>query len=263
VLGVALIAAFVFIEGRHAHPLVPLRLFRSRPLTGANLIMIVIGSAMFSVFFFLSQYLQDVQGYSPLKTGFAFLPLPVAIIVGTQLSARILARTGARALLVIGPLIASGGMLLLSRIKVDSSYPLHIGLAGALMTFGVGMSFVPVTLAATGGVAPRDAGLASGLINTTRQIGGSLGLAALLTVAASRSHAVADQGAKVAETAGFARAFDVATVLLLLAAVIAFVLIPRRAKAPAAVVTFAAEAPSTEGSTAQAPFPARAAADSN
>jgi predicted MFS family arabinose efflux permease len=221
VIGAGLVAAFVVIESRHRHPLVPLRLFRSRGLTGANLIMVLIGSVMFSLFFFLSQYLQDVQGYSPLRAGLAFLPMPIAIIIGTQLSSRLVGRLGSRSLLVTGPLISASGLLLLSRVHADSSYPLHIGLPGAIITFGIGMSFVPVTLSATGGVDPRDAGLASGLINTTRQIGGSLGLAVLLTIAASRTHALARSGPHVAETAGYARAFGVSALFLVLAAAIA------------------------------------------
>jgi EmrB/QacA subfamily drug resistance transporter len=227
VAGVVLIAAFVVVESRHRHPLVPLRLFTSRGLTGANLIMIVIGSIMFSLFFFLTQYLQNVQGYSPLRAGLAFIPMPLAIIIGTQLSTRIVARVGPRTLLTIGPLISAVGMLLLSHIHEHSSYWLHVGLPGALTTFGIGMSFVPVTLSATAGVDPRDAGLASGLINTTRQIGGSLGLAVLLTIATARSHHLAASGPHIAETAGFARAYGVAALFLLGAAVVALVVLPR------------------------------------
>jgi EmrB/QacA subfamily drug resistance transporter len=231
-LGAALIGGFLRVESRHRHPLVPLRIFRSRALTGANLIMILIGAVMFSLFFFLSQYLQDVHGYSPLRTGFAFLPMPLAIIVGTQLSSRIVDRVGSRPLLAIGPLISATGLLLLSRLHATSSYALHIGLPGAMITFGVGMSFVPVTLSATTGVDRRDAGLASGLINTTRQIGGSLGLAALLTIAASRTHALTGSGAGVAQTAGYTRAFAVSSVLLLLAAAVALFVLPGRPSQP-------------------------------
>jgi EmrB/QacA subfamily drug resistance transporter len=226
VIGAGLVAVFLVVESRHRHPLVPLRLFRSRALTGANLIMVLIGSVMFSLFFFLSQFMQDVQGYSPLRAGLAFLPMPIAIIIGTQLSSRLVGRLGSRTLLVIGPLISAGGLLLLSRLHADSSYLLHIGLPGAIITFGIGMSFVPVTLSATGGVDPRDAGLASGLINTTRQIGGSLGLAALLTIAASRTHALAQSGSHIAETAGYARAFGISALLLVVAAVIAGTVLP-------------------------------------
>lgn len=230
--GVGLLLAFGVIESRHRHPLVPPRLFRSRTLTGANLIMMLVGSAMFAMFFFLSQYLQDVQGYSPLGAGFAFLPMPLAIIVGTQLSSRLVGRIGSRPLLVIGPTISAIGLLLLSRLTATSSYPVHIGLAGAITTFGVGMSFVPITLSATTGVAPQDAGLASGLINTTRQIGGSLGLAALLTISAARAHAVAFQGARAAEPAGYTRAFAVSALLVLVAAAVALFGLPRRPVRP-------------------------------
>ena len=225
-IGAGLVVSFLVVENRHRHPLVPLRLFRSRALTGANLIMVLIGSVMFSLFFFLSQFLQDVQGYSPLRAGLAFLPMPLAIIIGTQLSSRLVGQLGSRALLVTGPLISAGGLLLLSRLRADSSYLLHIGLPGTIIAFGIGMSFVPVTLSATGGVDPRDAGLASGLINTTRQIGGSLGLAVLLTIAASRTHALAQSGSQVAETAGYARAFGISAVFLVVAAAIALTVLP-------------------------------------
>jgi EmrB/QacA subfamily drug resistance transporter len=227
VLGLALIALFCWIERRHPHPLVPLRLFRSRALTGANLIMVTVGSTMFSLFFFLSQFMQDVQGYSPLRAGFAFLPMPLAIITATRISSALLGRVAPRTLLVIGPLVSAFGLLLLSRLQANGSYLAHIGIPGAIVTFGIGMSFVPITLSATTGVERRDAGLASGLINTTRQIGGSLGLAALLTVAASHTHALAREGAKVAETAGYTRAFLVASLLMALAAVVALLLLPR------------------------------------
>jgi len=234
VLGTVLIAAFLAIETRHRHPLVPLRLFRSRSLTGANLIMIMVGSVMFSLFFFLSQFVQEVQRYSPLRTGFAFLPMPIAIIIGTQISSRLVSRIGPRTLLVIGPLVSAVGLLLLSGLHEHSSYLLHVGLPGAITTFGVGMSFVPITLAATGGVDRHEAGLASGLINTTRQIGGSLGLAALLTLVASRTHALRDAGVLVAQTGGYTRAFAADSVLMVVAAGIAlFVLPPLRAPMPA------------------------------
>ncbi len=236
VVGAVLIAGFIWVESRHRHPLVPLRILRSRALAGANLIMMLIGAVMFSLFFFLSQYLQDVHGYSPLRTGFAFLPMPLAIIIGTQLSSRLVDRFGSRPLLAIGPSISATGLLLLSRLHATSSYALHIGLPGALITFGIGMSFVPVTLSATTGVDRRDAGLASGLINTTRQIGGSLGLAALLTIAASRAHALVGSGTAVAQTAGYTRAFAVSSVLLVLAAAVALLVLPSRPSQPAPVI---------------------------
>jgi EmrB/QacA subfamily drug resistance transporter len=234
-LGVVLLATFVVVERRHRHPLVPLRLFRSRSITGANLIMVVIGSVMFTLFFFLSQFLQDVRGYSPLKTGIAFLPMPIAIIIGTQISSRLVSRVGPRVLLAVGPLISTGGMVLLARLNESSGY---LGvLPAALVTFGIGMSFVPITLAATTGVEPRDAGLASGVINTTRQIGGSLGLAALLTVAADRARALHTEGALAAQAGGYARAYAVCAALLLLATVVALAVLPRMRREPAVLDT--------------------------
>jgi EmrB/QacA subfamily drug resistance transporter len=250
--GVALIAAFLLVESRHRHPLVPLRLFRSRALTGANLIMTLIGSVMFALFFFLSQYLQDVQAYSPLRAGFAFLPMPLAIIVGTQISSRLVERLGTRPLLVAGPLIAAFGLLLLSRLDATSSYALHIGLPGAIITFGIGLSFVPVTLSATTGVDRRDAGLASGLINTTRQVGGSLGLAALLTIAASRMNATAASGPLVAQTDGYTRAFAVSSVLLVVAALVALLVLPNRTRRPREPVPVGADVAAPESVPAEA-----------
>ena len=245
-IGAGLLVTFIIVERRHRHPLMPLRVFRSRTLTGANLIMVLVGSVMFSLFFFLSQFLQDVEGYSPIRTGLAFLPLPIFMIVGAQLSSRLIARLGSRSLLVTGQLMAVGPLLFLSRLHADSSYLRHVGLPGAIITFGIGVSFVPATLSATSAVDPRDAGLASGLINTTRQIGGSLGLAVLLTIAASRTHALAQSGPRVAETAGYARAFGISAIFLVAGAVIAFTVIPRRRKTPESIAPVPAQEPSIE-----------------
>ncbi len=236
--GLVMLAAFLVLETRHSAPLMPLRLFRSRSVTGANLIMMLVGTAMFSVFFFLSQYLQDVHGYSPLRTGFAFLPMPLAIILGTQVSSRLVGRLGPRLLLIVGPGLAATGMAWLALLHASSGYLLGVGLPGTLLTFGFGVGFVPVTLAATTGVARADAGLASGLINTTRQVGGSVGLAALVAVATARQHALLGRAAGVAQSDGYARAFLVTAVLLLGAAVVAAVVLPRRpAPAPHDPVT--------------------------
>jgi len=246
VVGVALLAAFLVIESRHPHPLMPLRLFRSRALTGANLIMITVGAVMFSLFFFLSQFLQDVQGYSPLRAGFAFVPMPLALIIGTQIASRLVGRLGPRPLLITGPLVGAVGLLWLSRLQVDSSYALHVGIPGALTTFGVGLSLVPVTLAANTGVARQDAGLASGLINTTRQIGGSLGLAILLTVASSRIHALAGEGPQLAITGAYDRVYLITAVVFAAGALIALVTLgaagPTR---PAVAETAAVAGPDT------------------
>jgi sugar phosphate permease len=160
--------------------------------------------------------------------------LPLALIIGTQLASKLVAKIGARVLLVAGPLLSAIGMLLLSRLRADSSYLTHLGLPGALTMLGIGLSFVPLTLAATNGVNRRDAGLASGLINTTRQIGGSLGLAALLTIAAARSNALAPAGTAAAQTGGYTRAFEISSGVLVVAALIAATVLPRLSKRAAA-----------------------------
>jgi EmrB/QacA subfamily drug resistance transporter len=229
VIGFGLMGAFVAIEAKHRSPLAPLRLFKSRSLVGANLVMVLLGSIMFGVFFFLSQYTQDVLGWSPLKSGFAFVPMPIAIIIGTQIATRTVARVGPKILLTIGPLLSAVGLIWLAQLNTHSSYLWHLGAPGALVTFGVGLCFVPVTMAATGGVPPQDAGLASGLINTTRQIGGSVGLAVLATLAASQAtHLGRSHSALYAQTGGYNRAYLVAAGFAVAASVIAALVLPRR-----------------------------------
>jgi len=234
IAGLALIGAFIAVESRHPHPLAPLRLFRLRPLVGANLMMVGLGSIMFGLFFLLSQYVQNVLGYSPLKAGFAFAPMPLALIIGAQLSSRLVSRIGVRTLMVAGPAMSSLGFFLLGHLSVQSSYPLHLLLPCTLITFGIGLTMVPITLAATGGVAPQDAGLASGLINSTRQIGGSLGLAILATVATTRyQHLLASDGAKAAQTSGANIAFISTAAVAAAMGLVALFVMPRRPRRPA------------------------------
>jgi EmrB/QacA subfamily drug resistance transporter len=230
-LAVALLAGFVLIEARIARsPLMPLRLFRSRSVTGANAVIFLLGAAMFAMWYFLSLYMQNVLGFSPLKTGFAFVPQTLAIVVGAQISSRLVARTGPRPLLLVAPLLAAVGMALLSRITPDSTYVAGILGPSVLVTFSIGLSFTPVTFAATSGVPMAEAGLASGLVNTTRLVGGSIGLAALATLAADTVLAATPAGAvpsAAALTAGFARAFS-ASVWILLGSAAAATILPAR-----------------------------------
>src|SRR3954462_3504344 len=207
-LGLALLGLFVFIEGRvSARPLVPLRVFASRTLTGANVVVFFLGASMFAMWYFVSLYLQQVLGYSPLKAGFAFLPMPLAIMVGSTLAGRNTVRFGAGRILTVGMALAALGMLLYARLPVDGTYVGDVLGPSLLVAFGLGLSFVPVTIAAVTGVRPQQAGLASGLINTSRQVGGSLGLAILATVATERTQSLgADAAALVG---GFHRAFEV------------------------------------------------------
>ncbi|HZC62998.1 MAG TPA: MFS transporter [Streptosporangiaceae bacterium] len=180
---VVLLVSFVFIESRSPHALMPLRIFRNRDRSAANLIMLCIGTAMFGMFFFLTIFVQTVWGYSALKTGIGYLPMVATIMVMAGVSAQLVPRIGARPLLIAGSVIASGGMFWLSRINEHSTYA--GGLLGPMLVTaaGLGMLFMPVTLIALNRVPERDAGLAASLPNVGQQVGGSIGLALLGTVA--------------------------------------------------------------------------------
>src|SRR5580700_544179 len=162
---------------------------RTLSLLGANIVMFLVGAAFFSMWYFLSLYLQDVLGDSALKTGLAFLPMGVTIMIGAQASSRILPRTGVRPLLLTGTVVAACGFAWLSAISPDSSYWTDVFGPGCLIALALGLLFTPLAAAATAGVAFTDAGLASGVLNTSRQIGGSIGLAVLATVATDRTRA--------------------------------------------------------------------------
>jgi EmrB/QacA subfamily drug resistance transporter len=180
---VVLLVSFVFIESRSPHALMPLRIFRNRNRSAANLLMLCIGTAMFGMFFFLTIFVQTVWGYSALKSGIIFLPMVGTIMVMAGVSAQLVPRIGARPLLIAGSAIAAGGMFWLSRISEHSTYT--GGLLGPLIVTaaGLGMLFMPVTLIALSKVPDRDAGLAASLPNVGQQVGGSIGLALLGTVA--------------------------------------------------------------------------------
>ncbi len=211
----ALLTAFVVIESRLvAHPLVPLAVFRLRSVTIANGVAVMLGAALFGMFFFLSLYLQQVNGYSPLKAGFAFLPAALATLTGALFAPRLVARVGVRRQLIIGPAGAAVGLAWLGQLSAGNSYFAHVFGALVIIGLGVGMSFVPMTMAATADVPLHQAGLASGLINTTRQVGGAVGLAVMATIAAGAS----------SPTAGYDRAFWTCAAAILIAAVLALAL---------------------------------------
>jgi predicted MFS family arabinose efflux permease len=223
-----LLGAFVLIEAKIAsHPLVPLRLFRSRALTGANLVMFCFGAAMFAMWFFLSLYLQQVLGYDPVVTGLTFLPQTAAIAIGATVSGRIAPKVGPRNVLVVGAFLSAAGLFWLSLIQPGDTYWSGACGGGILCTLGMGLAFTPIALLATGGVRQQEAGLASGLVNCSRQIGASLGLAVLSTVAASRissllrGKVVTPEVQHAAATAGFARGFLIASVIALIGGFIA------------------------------------------
>jgi EmrB/QacA subfamily drug resistance transporter len=238
---VLLLGAFVLIEARFAsHPLVPLRLFTVRSVTGANLVMFCFGVGMFAMWFFLSLYLQQVLGYSPLVTGMSFLPQTVAIAVGATLSGRLATRMGPRNVLMAGAAIGAGGLFWLSFIQAGDTYWSGACGGGILATFGMGLAFTPIALLATGGVPHGDAGLASGLVNCSRQIGASVGLAALTTLAASRTASVLAHGPRplhmsassevirAAMTEGYTRAFLIASIVVLAGGLLGFIIPPPR-----------------------------------
>jgi EmrB/QacA subfamily drug resistance transporter len=220
----ALLVVFGFIEVYAATtPLVPFGLFRSRWVTGANIVMFLIGAAFFSQWYFLTLYLQDVLGFSALRTGAAFLPSTIAIIIGAQLSTRVMTRIGVRPVLLAGTALATGGFLWMTQLQSTGGWLTHVLGPGCLVAFALGLLFAPLAGAATTGVPPGEAGLASGVLNTSRQVGGSLGLAVLATIAVDRTQSLHALGYKSAHTGGFTRAFAVAAVLTIVAFLSAFV----------------------------------------
>jgi EmrB/QacA subfamily drug resistance transporter len=186
-----LLASFFLIERRTRQPITPLHLFRDRDRAGSYVIMLALAAALFGMFFFLTLFVQDVLGYSPLKAGFAFLPVTVALIVTAQVAARTLPRLGPKPLMTAGAVLAVIGLAWVSQISVSSGYV--DGILGPMLIFGLGMGllFVPLTIVAVSGVAPRESGAASSLLNVMQQVGGALGLSILVTVfgTASRNEA--------------------------------------------------------------------------
>jgi EmrB/QacA subfamily drug resistance transporter len=179
----ALLAAFVAIELRSAKPLVPFSIFRLRTLTGANVVGILTGASLFSMFFFISLYMQGVLGYSAIKAGLSYLPLAVTIIIAAGLASTLVTRTGYKPILAAGMVFIAGGLVWFSQISPDGSFLGDVLGPSLLAAVGLGLAFVPQTIAAVSGVGEHEAGLASGLINTSQQVGGALGLAVLSTVA--------------------------------------------------------------------------------
>ncbi len=233
VAAAALLVGFVLIERRSAEPLVRLSIFSVPTVRGANVAMLLVASGMFAMFFFNTLYLQRVLGYTALEAGLAFLPFTAGIIIGSVLSQTLVPKLGAREVPVIGIALAIAGLLLFLRLTPDSSYLPDL-LPGIMLTsVGMGLVFVPVTLIATSGIPADDAGLASGLFNTSQQVGGALGLAILSTFATSRTaDELADLGGTPADQAsalvsGFHVAWFGAVVLMGLGAVALLTLLRR------------------------------------
>jgi EmrB/QacA subfamily drug resistance transporter len=242
---VALLAAFVAIESRTAQPLMPFTIFRLRTLRGSNIVALLVGMSLFSMFFFISLYMQQVLGYDALKSGLSYLPLALMIIVSAGAASQLTTRLGFKPVLVAGLLLVAGGLLWFSRVSAGGGYVGDVLFASMIAGAGLGFSFVPVTIAAVTGTRPEEAGLASGLINTSQQVGGALGLAILSTIATGRTDDVVAAGQHnpaIALTEGFQDAFLVGSGFALLGALLAAVLISSRDSREHAAAARAGEA---------------------
>ncbi len=207
VAAVVLLGSFVAIEQRSKAPLVRLSIFRVRSLLSANVVMLLVASGMFAMFFFNTLYIQRVLGYGPLKAGLAFLPFTAGIMISAGLASQFAPRVGVRPIAAAGMILTALGMLLLARLPVDGSYLVDLLPAILLSSLGMGAVFMPLTLVATTGLEDEDQGLASGLFNTSQQIGGALGLAILSTIAASKTAGAGGADDKAALVTGFHWAF--------------------------------------------------------
>jgi MFS family permease len=233
-ISAALLASFLFLESRVRSPLVPLGLFRRRNIAVSNTVGVLWAAAMFAWFFLSALYLQLVLGYSPLQVGLAFLPANLIMAVfSLGLSAKLVMRFGIRLPLGAGLLLAAVGLALFARAPVDGSFVIDVLPSMVLLGLGAGMAFNPVLLAAMNDVAPSEAGLASGIVNTSFMMGGALGLAVLASLAASRTDTLlaSGDGQLTALTGGYHLAFLVGAIFALSAAVLGTSLL--RAEGPA------------------------------
>jgi EmrB/QacA subfamily drug resistance transporter len=243
VLAVILLAAFVIIELRTAAPLVPFSIFKSRSLSGANFVMLMIGASMFAMWYFVSLYLQEVLHYSPMQAGLCFFPAAVAVVIGAQISGRIVGMFGPRLIMAVSTTVVGMALLWMSQTTATSTY--FSGIFGpiTIAALGLGFSFPAGTFAATSGVAARNAGLASGLVNANRQVGGAIGLAVLATIAAQHTASlVGTTPLPQAITEGYTLAFMIGGILAFVAAAGAFIVPAHiKPKAPQRVVAQASD----------------------
>jgi len=228
-VAVALLVVFVLIEMRVKNPLMPLRVITDRNRGGSYLGSLVVGAGLFSMFLFLGLYLQVILGYTPLRSGFAFLPFTAGIIIFAGVASQLLPKFGPRALMVPGLVAASAGMLMLSRITPDTSYTTHVLPALLIMSSGMALVFIPLTSTSLHAVSPHDTGVASAMLNTSQQIGGSLGTALLNTVAATAASTYTAANSQLGEklmpfamTHGFTVAFKFSAALLFIGAIVLF-----------------------------------------
>ena len=229
VAAVILLVLFVAIEMKVANPLMPLRVVTERNRGGSYLGSLVVGAGLFSMFLFLGLYLQVILGYTPLRSGFAFLPFTAGIIVFAGIASQLLPKVGPKALMVPGLIFAGIGLLALTQITPETSYTTHVLPSLLIMSSGMALVFIPLTSTSLHGVSSHDTGVASAMLNTSQQIGGSLGTALLNTVAATATTTYAAANAQLGEklmpfamTHGFTVAFQVSAALLFIGAVVLF-----------------------------------------
>ncbi|MFD8209007.1 MFS transporter [Streptomyces sp. NPDC059695] len=223
--GLALLGVFVTVEARTAAPLMPLKLFRTRAVSAANVGILLCGSSSFGMWFFMTTYAQNVLGHTPLQAGLALVPSSLSVILGSKLAPRLMPAVGARNLAAAGALIGAAGFAWQSTMTADGSFLTTILGPGILMMGGIGLATTPLATLATSSAAPGDAGLVSGLVNTSRTMGGALGLATLTTLATAVTGPTATPAAL---TSGYAAAFRVSTAILVGAAVLMLVWLPKR-----------------------------------
>jgi EmrB/QacA subfamily drug resistance transporter len=224
---ILLLSVFIFNETKASHPLVPLGIFKNRNLSGGNLIMLPIVAGALGQFFFLTLYIQNILQYSPVITGLSFLPVPLIIGTLSYNAPKLMQRFNVKHLLVTGTICVTFGVFLFSFLTENSSYWTHLLPAFIIMAFGFGLSFVSITVAATNGIPPHEAGLASGLLNTSQQVGGALGLAVLSVVAhnVTAGALAAGQTVEAANLLGYQRVFLTASSMMLLSIIIAIFVI--------------------------------------
>ena len=230
-IALALLAAFVVIELRSKDPLVPFSIFKLRTLTGSNIVALLVAAALFAMFFFVSLYMQQVLGYDALKAGLSYLPLAVGIIISAGVASNLVTRMGYKPVFFVGMMLAAIGLIWFAQVDADGSYLGDILFPSLVVAVGLGFAFVPMMIAAVAGVEPSRAGLASGLINTSQQVGGALGLAILASVANSRTDSAmeaaggAQSALPSALTEGFQAAFLVGAGFAIVGAILVLVLI--------------------------------------
>jgi EmrB/QacA subfamily drug resistance transporter len=230
-VALALLAVFVVIELRSKDPLVPFSIFKLRTLTGSNIVALLVAAALFAMFFFVSLYMQQVLGYDALKAGLSYLPLAVGIIISAGVASQLVTKMGYKPVFFAGMVLAAIGLLWFAQVDADGTYLSDILFPSLVVAAGLGFAFVPMMIAAVAGVEPSRAGLASGLINTSQQVGGALGLAILASVANSRTDSAmeaaggAQSALPTALTEGFQAAFLVGAGFAIVGAILVLVLI--------------------------------------